>query len=85
MSFFANNSQIPLVHNLVNYYMDLLKGLFFADDRQVHYLEAYCYKTDRRKSHRSFELYRRNMNHPEVITFDELYQRAKLIVEHPEN
>jgi hypothetical protein len=35
--------------------------------------------------YRSFELYRRNMNHPEVITFDELYQRAKLIVEHPEN
>jgi hypothetical protein len=30
-------------------------------------------------------LYRRNMNNPEVITFDELYQRAKLIVEHPEN
>jgi len=50
MSFFANDSQIPLVHNLVKYYMDLLKGLFFADDRQVHYLEAYCYKTDRRKS-----------------------------------
>lgn len=35
--------------------------------------------------YRSFELYRRNMNQPEVITFDELYQRAKLIVEHPEN
>lgn len=35
--------------------------------------------------YRSFELYRRNMNHPEVITFDELYQRAKLIVEHPES
>lgn len=35
--------------------------------------------------YRSFELYRRNMNHPEIITFDELYQRAKLIVEHPAN
>lgn len=34
--------------------------------------------------YRSFELYRRNMNHPEIITFDELYQRAKLIVEHPD-
>ena len=32
--------------------------------------------------YRSFELYRRNINQPEIITFDELYQRAKLIVEH---
>jgi len=35
--------------------------------------------------YRSFELYRRNINQPEIITFDELYQRAKLIVEHSEN
>src|SRR5829696_7704754 len=44
MSFFAKDSRGPLVHNLVKYYMDLLKGLFFADDRQVHYLEAYCFR-----------------------------------------
>jgi hypothetical protein len=30
---------------------------------------------------RSFELYRRNIIQPEVITFDELYERAKHIVE----
>ncbi|RDL49732.1 hypothetical protein BLJAPNOD_00840 [Ensifer sp. M14] len=30
---------------------------------------------------RSFELYRRNLVRPEIITFDELYQRASLIVE----
>ncbi len=30
---------------------------------------------------RSFELYRRNLLRPEVITFDELYQRARLIVQ----
>lgn len=35
--------------------------------------------------YRSFELYRRNIDQPEIITFDELYQRAKLIVEHSEN
>lgn len=29
---------------------------------------------------RSFELYRRNLHQPEVITFDELYERAKHIV-----
>jgi hypothetical protein len=30
--------------------MDLLSGLFFADDRQVHYLEAFCYQTEKAKS-----------------------------------
>jgi len=32
----------------------------------------------------SFELFRRNLTNPEVITFDELYERAKFIVEHSE-
>ena len=30
---------------------------------------------------RSFELHRRNLIRPEVVTFDELFQRARLIVE----
>jgi hypothetical protein len=30
---------------------------------------------------RSFELYRRNLLRPEIITFDELYERARFIVE----
>lgn len=29
----------------------------------------------------SFELFRRNLNAPEIVTFDELYERAKYIVE----
>lgn len=31
---------------------------------------------------RSFELLRKNMKNPEIITFDELYERAKFIVSH---
>lgn len=31
---------------------------------------------------RSFELYRRNIISPEIITFDELYERARFIVEY---
>lgn len=58
MSFFAKDSRVPLVHNLVKYYMDLLKGLFFADDRQVHYLEAYCFRTKRDESECYVELER---------------------------
>jgi hypothetical protein len=30
---------------------------------------------------RSFELLRRNLHSPEIITFDELYERAKFIVD----
>lgn len=30
--------------------------------------------------YRSFELFRRNVNNPEIITFDELYERARFIV-----
>lgn len=33
--------------------------------------------------YRSFELFRRNTIRPEIVTFDELYQRAKFIVENP--
>lgn len=32
----------------------------------------------------SFELFRRNINNPEIITFDELYERAKCIVDFEE-
>ena len=35
--------------------------------------------------YRSFELFRRNTIRPEIITFDELYQRAKFIVEHADS
>lgn len=34
---------------------------------------------------RSFELYRKNTINPEIITFDELYERAKFIVHHNES
>lgn len=34
---------------------------------------------------RSFELLRKNINTPEIITFDELYERAKFIVEFNES
>ena len=34
---------------------------------------------------RSFELFRRNTMNPEIITFDELYERARFIVQHNES
>jgi hypothetical protein len=35
----------------------------------------------RRDRYRSFELFRRNVIRPEIVTFDELYERAKFIVD----
>ena len=40
---------------------------------------------DNRKKIQTFEAYRRNLHNPEIITFDELYERAKFIVEHNED
>lgn len=34
------------------------------------------------QKYRSFELYRRSLKEPEIITFDELYHRAQYVVEH---
>jgi hypothetical protein len=34
--------------------------------------------------YRSFELFRRNVLRPEILTFDELYERAKFLVEYEE-
>lgn len=36
-----------------------------------------------REKFSSFEMFRRNLVSPEIITFDELYERARFIVEHP--
>jgi hypothetical protein len=46
MTFFGDRRNAPSLHNLVKYYMDLLNGVVFKDDRQVAYLEAFCYQTD---------------------------------------
>ncbi len=35
----------------------------------------------RKDRYRSFELFRRNIMRPEIVTFDELYERAKFIVD----
>jgi hypothetical protein len=42
----------------------------FTKNQEVHH-----------DKYRSFELFRKNVNSPEIITFDELYERAKFIVD----
>lgn len=38
-----------------------------------------------KEKYRSFELFRKNIFNPEIITFDELYERAKYIINYNEN
>ena len=42
-AFSSGADPAPALHNLVKCYLDLLKGLAFSDDRQVHYLQASLY------------------------------------------
>jgi len=42
--------------------------------------EFYTEKGVNESKYSSFELFRRNLSNPEIITFDELYERAKFIV-----
>lgn len=42
ISFFPESRTPPAIQNLSKFYIDLLKGLAFKDDRQIHYLAAYC-------------------------------------------
>lgn len=49
-SFFSNQKNTAEIYNLVKYYLDLLKGPVFNDDRQVHYLEASIWRDGSSKS-----------------------------------
>jgi len=62
------------------------------DDLESQNIFTYCPKgilvfghtgqLDNRDKLNTFEAFRSNINNPEIITFDELYERAKFIVEH---
>lgn len=54
ISFFPGSINIPELHNMIKFYLDLLKGILFTDDRQIRYLSAFCIKTQG-KSHRDIE------------------------------
>ena len=49
ISLFPSSVKVAGIHNLVKFYLDLLKGIIFKDDRQVHYLSADCYRSGTEK------------------------------------
>jgi hypothetical protein len=42
---------------------------------------GHTYQLDNRDKRNTFEAFRSNIKNPEIVTFDELYERAKFIVE----
>ena len=38
--FWGNDSSAPAIHNLVKFYLDVLRGVAFVDDRQISHLTA---------------------------------------------
>jgi len=73
----VNNEGLPTGENLFLYH----PKSFLVVGSLSEFIEDS--KTNEQKFS-SFELYRRNVNNPEIITFDELYERAKYIVKHAE-
>lgn len=47
---FCDQKNPPEIYRIVKYYMDLLQGPVFKDDKQVHYLEAAIWRSNNKNS-----------------------------------
>lgn len=56
-SFFSDQRNPPEVYNLIKYYLDLLQGTVFKDDRQVQYLDTSIWRSHPKDLHSSSSLY----------------------------
>jgi hypothetical protein len=61
---------------------DELKEVFTIQPKGILVVGNLKQLKDERERIESFELFRRNLTNPEILTFDELYERAAFIVEH---
>ncbi len=57
------------------------RGIFTVQPKGILVIGHTNQLNDRQKRS-TFEMFRRNMHNPEILTFDELYERAKFIVRH---
>lgn len=60
----------------------LLQGKIFTVQPKGILVIGHIKELNQAGKRTTFELFRRNLVNPEIITFDELYERAKFIVEH---
>lgn len=58
---------------------DVLQDIYTASPKGIVIIGRTAQLNDRNRRN-SFERYRRSLHNPEIITFDELYERAKFIV-----
>jgi len=70
---FARHGRIPDLHHLVEFYLHPLRGLAFADDRQVACLVATSWKPPREFGDRRDEL-KRTIRHRTIPTSTERHQ-----------
>jgi hypothetical protein len=61
---------------------DLLQKQIFTIDPRGILVIGHTQNLETVEKRSSFELFRRNLHNPEIVTFDELYERAKYIVQH---
>lgn len=59
------------------------RGIFTVQPKGILVIGHTNQLNDRQKRS-TFEMFRRSMHNPEILTFDELYERAKFIVKHTE-
>ena len=60
----------------------LLQGKIFTVQPKGILVIGHTKQLNQPSKRSTFELFRRNTVNPEILTFDELYERAKFIVEH---
>ena len=60
---------------------ELREGKIFTHSPKGILVIGHSQQLDSYEKRKTFELYRRNMYNPEIVTFDELFERAKYIVE----
>jgi len=58
---FCNENNPPEIYRIVKYYLDLLQGPVFENDRQVHYLEASIWRSNSRESKSSIYIQARRL------------------------
>lgn len=59
-----------------------IQGSFYTHEPRAILVVGHTKQLDDLNKRNSFEIFRTNLRSPEILTFDELYGRAKYIVEH---
>jgi hypothetical protein len=76
LAFFSSKPNPPELYSLVKYYLDVLQGPVFKDDRQVHYLDASIWRSTPEGTHGPSSLYIRVRRLSEYLRMLELCEES---------